>query len=337
MADARTGVLLMDYGGPSSVEELEAFIGSVLSDPAILPAPGPVRRLAARAIARRRAAAVAARYRAIGGGSPVPEEVGRLARAVGAALGPRFAVRPAYRHAAPAIPAVLAELVADGVTRAVALPLFPQHSWTTTGSCLAVLRGAAPALGVAVAEAPSFPTEEGFVAAVAQGVRERLTPGAHVLMVAHGLPRRNERRGDPYVGEVRRTAEAVAARLPRGTRWSLAFQSRVGPARWVRPYLDEELARLGGAGAPPVVVAPVAFAVENLETRWDLDREAASLAERLGLAGFARAPAPGRHPAFVDGLARLVRRAAEGAGWTAAGGRAIAVGDGSPDERREEE
>jgi ferrochelatase len=272
--------------------------------------------MAARVLARRRVAKVAARYEAIGGRSPVPEEVGRLADVMGAELGSRFEVRPAFRHLSPTIPGVLAELAAAGIDRAVALPLFPQRSWTTTDSCLAVLHDAAPALGVALAEVPSFPTAEGLVEAVAAGVNERLTPGAHVLMVAHGLPRRNERRGDPYVGEVRQTAEAVAALLPEGTPWSLAFQSRLGPAAWVQPYLEHELDRLGANGAPPVVIAPVAFGVENLETRWDLDHEAARRAEQLGLASFARAPAPGRHPAFARALVQLVHDAVAGAGWS---------------------
>ena len=102
-------------------------------------------------------------------------------------------------------------------------------------------------------------------------------------------------------------SEAVGARLD--APWSLAFQSRLGPVEWLRPYLEDEIAALGAAGVAHLVVAPVSFATENLETRWDLDREAADLAREAGIGRYDRAPAPG--PALAPVLAARVREVSQ--------------------------
>ncbi len=307
-------VLLMDYGAPASDEQVRPFIASLLADPAILPLPPGLRHGLAWFIAARRAPRVAVRYQAIGG-SPLPAAVSQLARAVDRRLGSEIAALPAYCHAAPRIGEVVAQLARDGCQRVVGLPLFPQRSWTTSDVCERLLERAAAREGLSVAMAPAFSKQPGLLSALAAGTLPLLGPGCHVLMVAHGLPERLEQRGDPYVTQVRRTAALLAAELPEGTAWSLAFQSRLGPAAWVRPYLEDEIQRLASEGLRHLVLVPLSFACENLETRWDLDTVAAEQARELGIARFDRCPAPAEQPAFLDLLAELARSTASQAGW----------------------
>jgi len=307
------GVVLMDYGGPEDLAGVARFLARLLGDPAILPLPPVIRPMVAHLIARRRTPHAMDKYRAIGGSSPLPAQVRALGSALGVHLGPDYLVRHAFRYCAPSPAQVVDELV-GAVDRAVVLPLFPQHSGATTDTCLRAFTAAATGSGLTWTAVPSFPEQTGFLDAVMEGTLPLVEDGCHVLFVAHGLPRRSVDRGDPYVDEVRRTADQLGSRLPTGTTWSLAFQSRLGPVEWVRPYLEDEIARLADEGIPALVVVPVSFVTENLETRYDLDIEAADLASSVGLATYRRAPAPGRSEALVAALADLVRAAAPGVG-----------------------
>jgi ferrochelatase len=305
---------LMDYGAPSTDGEVRPFIASLLSDPAILPLPWGLRQGLAQLIAARRAPKVMARYRQIGG-SPLPGAVRAIADGLSERMGPPFVVRVAFCHATPRVAEVVAELCDAGVDRVVGIPLFPQRSFTTSDICQRLLLAAAARSGVATAVAPDFALEPGYLEAMASGLRPRLRPGSHVLMVAHGLPQRLEAAGDPYPGRVRESAKALAALLPAEQPWSLAFQSRLGPAAWTGPYLEDELERLAGEGIDDLVLQPLSFASENLETRWDLDHVALSRAEALGMRRVDRAPAPGSEPLFLDMLATHARRVVRASGW----------------------
>jgi protoporphyrin/coproporphyrin ferrochelatase len=317
----RVAVLLMDYGAPSSDDEVRPFIGALLSDPGMLPLPWGPRQLLAWWIAWKRAGKVRDRYRAVGG-SPLPQAVGALACALGDRLGDSFAVRPAYCFAAPRIDAVVAELADEGVRRVLGVPLFPQRSTVTSDSCQRLLLAATRRHGLEAGLTRDFPTSDGLVDALADGLLPLVGQRTHVLMVAHGLPRRLAQAGDPYPERVRETAEALASRLPLGQPWSLAFQSRMGRAEWTGPYLEEQLERLAGEGVRELVLAPLSFAVENLETRWDLDHQATRLAEQLGMRRVARAPTPGAHPAFHDLLHALVHHGVRRSGWSIERGEA---------------
>ncbi len=312
----QVAVLLLDFGGPTSLDQVRPYLQRLMSDPAILPLPALLRPLVARQVAARRASSSAERYRLIGGRSPIHEQVQEQVRQLQQCLGPSYAVRHAFRHSPPFVEDVARQLSGEGLRRVVGLPLFPQRSWTTTGSCLQALDAALKQEGLELAAAPSFPEGEGFVDALAAFVLPLLSSDSYVLMVAHGLPRRSARMGDPYPGEVRATAQALGKRLPPGTEWSLAYQSRIGPVEWLRPYLEDEIPRLLKEGVRSLVVAPISFACENLETRYDLDLEARQLAESRGCLAYHRALTPGCHPRFLEQLATLARGAAQNAGWT---------------------
>jgi ferrochelatase len=209
---------------------------------------------------------------------------------------------------------------ADGVARAVAVPLFPHFSRTTTGSAFGLLERAAD--GLEVARVERYPDAAGYVEALCDRVREAIAmlpaeqrDTAPVLFSAHGLPESYIRRGDPYLDDVHVTVAAVTRALHLGTRAQLAFQSRVGPQRWLGPYTEEALDRLAEGGCTAVVVCPVAFTGEHIETLQEIDIVYRQRAEKRGIRHFARARTVGCHPAFVRALADLALGAARARGW----------------------
>ncbi|MFH1809814.1 MAG: ferrochelatase [Pseudomonadota bacterium] len=313
---ATLGIALTNMGGPADLAGIEPFLFNLLADPAMLGMPGWIRRPLAGLIARRRAPRVVERYRLIGGGSPVVRGSEQQAAAVEQALGGRALVRAVMRYTEPRAEVVLDAMRKAGVRRLIALPAYPQYSCTTTGSSVDELRVAAAARGLELQAGEAYATAPGYIDALAAGAVPWVNPGCHVLMTAHGLPERVIRAGDPYRDQVQQTAEALALRLPEGTPWSLAFQSRLGPVKWLTPYVEDEVARLAAQGCQALLTVPLTFAVENLETLYDLDRVAAEQAGRLGIAWYHRAPAPGCHPRFIEALAEVARSAAGRAGWS---------------------
>jgi ferrochelatase len=308
------GVVLLNLGAPESENDIPGYIRRLLSDRDVMPLPWPVRPLVAGMIARKRSGNVADHYRAIGGTSPLRAQTASQAEALGRALGRGFAVRFAMRHSAPRALQALSGLASAGVSRVVALPAYPQWTKSTSGSALRDLERAGRGIGVQVLRASSFPDAPGYIDALAAAALPLLTAGCHLLITAHGVPLRALEGGDPYLAEVSRTVAAVEKRMPPGTRCSLAFQSRVGRMPWTGPSLTEEVERLAGAGVRALVVLPISFVAENLETLYELDIELAAHARERGIPDFRRVPAPGCQPAFIAELARIARRAARETG-----------------------
>jgi protoporphyrin/coproporphyrin ferrochelatase len=192
----------------------------------------------------------------------------------------------------------------------VCLPLYPQCSTTTTGSSLAAWRDEARRQGLdrPMRAVESYPTAAGFVAAVAGAVEETLgaVANARLLLSAHGLPLKIVRAGDPYPGEIGKTAAAIVAALARpGLDWRVCYQSRVGPLAWLGPSIDDEIRRAGAEGVS-VVVAPISFVSEHSETLVELDRDYRRLAESCGVPAYHRVRTVGTDPRFIAALAELV-------------------------------
>lgn len=313
---SRVAVVLVNLGGPDGPDAVLPFLRNLFRDPAILRLPTLPRLLLAEWIARRRAPTARGIYAHIGGRSPIREQCEGQAAALAAALGDLGEVRVvvAMRYWRPRAAEVAAEVAAFAPERTVFLPLYPQFSTTTTASSLDEWCAVAGAPDVAIG---CYPQSPGFVEAQAGRIRpvwaQAEAVGApRLLFSAHGLPKRIADSGDPYAGHVRRSAAAIAAELGIGDgAWRVCYQSRVGRLEWIGPSTDEEIIRAGRDGVP-LVVAPVAFTSEHSETLVELDIEYAELARRHNVPGYFRAPTVGDDPAFIDGLARIVRAALEG-------------------------
>lgn len=325
---SKTAVILFNLGGPDSLEAVEPFLFNLFNDPAIIGAPSLIRRLLARFISKKRGPVAREIYAQIGGKSPLVEETDKQARALEQELGDGYRVFVAMRYWHPFAAQALQEARQWGAERVVLLPLYPQFSTTTSRSSLREWRKLAAAWPVPTEAVCCYPDEPGLVAAIADLIRPGYAQASasgkpRILFSAHGLPQSVVDKGDPYPKHVEQTARAVVAALGiPDLDWIVCYQSRVGPMKWIGPSTETELERAGEDGVP-VVVVPIAFVSEHSETLVELDIEYRHRAEGLGIPAYVRAPAVGHHPAFIVGLARLVRDPAglRGRGCAAAGQR----------------
>jgi protoporphyrin/coproporphyrin ferrochelatase len=331
------GLVVMNLGGPSSLDDVEPFLQRLFGDPDVIQLGwlSFLQPLLARMIAKRRGPLSRAAYQQIGGRSPIREETTAQANAVAAELVRRgVPVRPVVAMAAwhPFADEALRDLAAQGIDRAVALPLYPHESRATTGSSLNQLEHAraelaAPKTGtlagaIEIAAIKRYPDAEGYVQAVSDRVEEAIVklPPEHretapVLFSAHGLPESYIKGGDPYLDDIRITVETVTRRLKLGARAKLCFQSRVGPQRWLGPTTEAVLDELAEAKTPAVLVVPVAFTGEHIETLQEIDILYKERAQQAGITHFVRARTVGLHPAFISALADLVEATAHARGW----------------------
>ena len=322
----RTALLVINFGGPQRPGEVEPFLYELFRDPDVIPLPGPpaVGNAFADLICGRRWTKTVAQYAQIGGGSPLVPMTFAQAEALAATLraeGHDFSLHVGMRYTRPSIRQALQAIKAEGPARIVALALYPHFSFATMGSSYNELHRQLQALGMAadwpVVYAPAYPADPDYVGAVADTVREAvadLPPDAHphLLFSAHGLPVSFVTKGDPYPRHVQATVAAVVKDLGWKGPYGLAWQSRVGPARWLDPSTDDALRTLGATGCEAVVVVPVSFVGDHIETRFELDIEYREVAEEAGIRHWRRAAALDTRPRFVAALATQVRKALAG-------------------------
>jgi ferrochelatase len=312
----KIAIILFNLGGPDSLEAVQPFLRNLFSDPAILRVPSFIRGPLASFIARRRAPIAREIYGKIGGASPILGQTEAQARALEEALGAgdgeghewRGYVCMRYWH--PMTEATVRSVERFKPDRIVLLPLYPQYSTATTASSFKAWNDLAR-FKVPTAVVRDYPVEPGFIAASVALVKEGLAQVGdvprRVLFSAHGLPERVIKAGDPYQGQVEQSAKAIADTIG-GLDWSVCYQSRVGPLKWIGPSTDAEIAR-AGADRVSVVLYPLSFVSEHSETLVELDIEYRHLAEKAGVPAYIRVPTVGTHPLFIAGLARLVRDA----------------------------
>ena len=314
-----TSVILLNMGGPRNLAEVKPFLQAMFSDRRLIPLP--LKPLLAPLLANLRAPITRRRYARIGGASPLNEiarvQAEHLALELNADGGEQYRVTCAMRYTKPAIGDVLRSAELRGARQIAVLSMYPQFCQATTGSSLEELKR----ICRREAELPPlcvidrYFDDEGYLAAVEESVKqamERAGRDPFVLFSAHGVPKKSVLDGDLYVEETRHTAMGVASRLGlREEAWQLSFQSRLGPIRWVAPRTQDALRSLAQRGVERIVIVPISFTTENLETLYDLDIILVPLAQRLGIARVIRAPALNTSPAFIRALARIVRSADE--------------------------
>jgi ferrochelatase len=309
-------VVLLNLGGPDSLDAVQPFLFNLFNDPAIIGLPNPFRFAIAKLISTTRRKEASANYAHMGGCSPLRAETEAQASALEKVLADRLAgynakVFVAMRYWRP-FTADAAAAVADfAPAEVVLLPLYPQYSTTTTGSSIAAWRKAYRGKG-RVRTVCCYFDEPGLVAAHVHKIRETFRAagspmGLRLLFSAHGLPEKIIQNGDPYQSQVERTCEAVMAELGAGWDWQVCYQSRVGPMKWIGPSTPEAIKAAADEGLG-VLVVPIAFVSEHVETLVELDRDYAELAQALGCPVYLRAPALGTEPAFIEGLAHTVAR-----------------------------
>ena len=330
----KTGIALLNFGGPWTLSDVKPFLYRLFSNPAVLVGvPAPLRQALAFAIAQVKGPSSVESYRLIGGGSPQlmwteaqAEGLRRLFKSDADCGGGRarggadeVRVEVGMRSAEPSIETALRNLRDWGARRLVLLPLFPHFSTTTTGTCLEEAEAALRRLGWTPLkhEVKNWPDEPAYAALLRRTVEETLARAEaergdadepiHILFSAHSLPLRIVERGDTYPEDVRRTVEAVTEGLRHP--WSLCYQSRNGKMPWLQPYLEDELKRLASEGVRRVVVAPVSFVSDHIETLYELDLLYAEEARRAGLTHYYRARSFNGDPEFAAVLRAILREA----------------------------
>jgi ferrochelatase len=316
----KRAVVLFNLGGPDSPAAVRPFLFNLFRDPAIIGAPAVVRYPLAVFISRTREKLAQANYAIMGGRSPLLEETEAQRAALEAELTRRdpdmeTRVFIAMRYWKPFAAEAARAVAAFGPDETVLLPLYPQFSTTTTASSLRTWAQASRTAGV-TRTVCCYPEAPGLVDAIATEIRKVWDAAGRpqnirLLFSAHGLPQRVVDAGDPYRAQVDATAQAVAERVPELTDWRVCFQSRVGPLKWLEPSTDAEIRR-AAEDRKGVLIAPIAFVSEHVETLVELDHEYARLAGQLGMEIYLRARTPGVAPAFIAGLADAVETAAPG-------------------------
>ena len=328
---SRLAVVLFNLGGPDGPDAVRPFLFNLFRDKAIIGAPAPIRYPLAAFISATRTKGARANYAIMGGGSPLLPETRRQAEALEAELNRSEPDREsrvfiAMRYWKPFAAETAQAVAAWNPDEIVLLPLYPQYSSTTSESSLSdwerTYRGPGRTRTVCC-----YPTVEGLVEAHARAIRSAWEAGGRpeglrLLFSAHGLPENIVAGGDPYQVQIEATAAAVAARLPELPDWRISYQSRVGPLKWIGPATDDEIRRAGAEGRG-VIVSPIAFVSEHVETLVELDHEYAELAHEAGCPVWIRAATPSVDVDFIGALGGAVDRAlgrssgpAPDGGWT---------------------
>lgn len=346
MVDLPIAVVLMNMGGPASLDAVEPFLFNLFRDHDLIPLPLGFlwQRQFARMISRSRAKKVRDYYKLIGGRSPIGDITAEQARLLETRLnasggGRRFSCHVAMRYTPPFTRDAVEAARATGARTIVGLSLYPHMTTATTGSSLWELRrelcGKSPGAGaVELLEIDRWPAHPTYLDALAQQVRRGLEQfsessrgGVELLFSAHGLPESFIRKGDPYVRDLEETIAGVLRRLGGQRAWRLSFQSRAGKARWLEPATDDVLRLLARTGRSDVLAIPISFVSDHIETLYEIDLLFGGEAEELGL-NFKRAPSLNTEPLFIEALAQLVEERIAGASAAEASPKLGAAGSG---------
>ncbi len=329
----KLGILLVNLGGPGSQEEVEGFLKRLFGDPDIIRLPRAIRWLQApiaSTISKLRAPKTREAYKAIGGGSPIllwTEAQASILQSSLRGAGLDATVYVAMRYSRPNAADAEAAMTKDGIEVVAVLPLYPHYSFSTTESSLRELLPWLKSVPHTVV-GPSWHHRPGYVDAMAnlivreiQALPPPLTsaePLPQLLFSAHGVPVSYIEEGDPYKSEIESCVTNISFRVKQilkernsetSIEVSLAYQSRVGPVEWLKPYTDKALKSMGMSGVKSVVIVPISFVSEHIETLEEIDIRYAETAHSFGIWNFRRVPAPNTHPPFMADLSSMVLEA----------------------------
>ena len=317
MSDGKKiAVVMFQLGGPDTLAAVEPFLYNLFCDPDIINFPGSflARKPLAKLISTTRSKKVRHHYAEIGGGSPIRRLTNQQARAVEAALRPHIAARTmvAMRYWHPTTEAAISSLESAPFDELVLLPLYPQYSFATTGSSLKEWnRLYKPTTPVKVID--HFFDHPDYIAGIVariNGILQQLRhrEDVHLVFSAHGLPMSLIEKGDPYQGHIEATVKLVRELGAWPNPHVLCYQSRVGPQKWLQPSLTSTIELMAGEGIKRMLVVPLSFLTEHIETLYEINIEARNLAESLGVTDFHMMPALNDSPLLVRALADLVLR-----------------------------
>ena len=334
----RIGIVLLNLGAPESLTDIQPFLYNLFMDPAIieLPFKGIFRHLFAYFISQRRSRKLKADYQAMGGGSPLTRFSQQQADALKKRLDQHFStpasdiqcrVYLAMRYWQPSSEDTAKKMEKDGINKVILLPLYPQYSKTTTGASLAYWwtleqTGEFPAWSTSIVT--EYAIHPSYIQALSQrideGIRrfpEPIQDSIQLLFSAHGTPVTElKKRRDPYCCLIHSTVTAIMAFRHHDRQFHISFQSKIGRAQWLEPSTLNTVKKLGNNGVQGLLVVPVAFVSDHIETLVELDRQVRDEAETAGIQHYEVTEGLNSHPFFIDTLANLVYRQLQTAPFT---------------------
>ncbi|KAF5200192.1 Ferrochelatase-1 protein [Thalictrum thalictroides] len=325
VTENKVGVLLLNLGGPETLNDVQPFLFNLFADPDIIRLPRLFRFLQkplAQLISVLRAPKSKEGYASIGGGSPLRKITDEQAQALKMALEAKKLhanVYVAMRYWYPFTEEAVHQIKNDRITRLVVLPLYPQYSISTSGSSIRLLQSIfkedtyLSRLPVSIIQ--SWYQREGYIKSMANLIEKELKIFSRpeeviIFFSAHGVPVTYvEDAGDPYKDEMEDCISLIMNELKsRGidNNHTLAYQSRVGPVQWLKPYTDDVLVELGQKGVKNLLAVPISFVSEHIETLEEIDMEYRELALESGIENWGRVPALGCTSSFISDLADAV-------------------------------
>ena len=298
-------VLLLNMGGPNNIDEVKVFLTNMFNDKNIISAPKPIRKMIAWLITTSRLKEAKSNYAHLGGKSPIVGHTEKLVNALEQKIDAK--VEYVMRYTPPFSNEIL-ERVKDS-DEIYAIPLYPHYSSTTTLSSFEALYEEAKKMGIEhkIKTVDAYYKEPAYIQSIVERIKETLgdaDPSEYELVFsAHGLPQKIIDKGDSYQRHIRYTLYYARKELMQQKinfhNTHLAYQSRLGPMEWIRPYLEDKLKSLT---KKRVIIFPIAFTVDNSETEFELDIEYKEIADELGFEEYKVAKAPNDHPMFVEAL-----------------------------------
>lgn len=312
----KEAIVLLNMGGPNNLREVEIFLTNMFNDPAIIRTKSTfLRRLIAGIITLTRTEKSQEIYRSIGGKSPIVDHTVSLVEKLQSQIGPEVVVDFVMRYTPPMAQEVCAKLKQQGIQKVYLMPLYPQYSSTTTASSIDDFEITARSIGwfpitVEIKHFFTNPTyNECLLALIKDALGGDDSHEFELVFSAHGLPQKIVDQGDPYQRQVAAHVEIMKDIFHREGIYfrgvHLAYQSKVGPMKWLEPSLESMLHSLT---KKKVIIVPIAFTIDNSETDYELTIEYAEIAHELGFTQYRVARCPNDHPLFVQTLKELFEK-----------------------------
>ncbi len=305
----KIGIVLLNMGGPDSLDAVEPFLYNLFSDHDIIQIPRLIQKPVAFLVSKLRSKSTKKYYQAIGGKSPQKEQTLEQAKALQKSLGERYKVVVAMRYWHPFTEEALKELFKDEIEKIILLPLYPQYSSTTTGSSFNEFDRVFKEFKkeIPVVKVKEYYNHPLYIKAMVENIKEYLPEykDYHFLFSAHSLPVRVIEKGDPYKNQTEETVKQIMEYFP-DNEYSLAYQSKVGPVKWLEPMTDEMIKELAEKGVKKLAVIPVSFVSEHSETLYELDIQYGELAKEADIEDYKRIPTLKIYPVFIEALKDIV-------------------------------
>jgi len=306
-----TGVLLVNMGGPESSKQMRIFLKNMFKDPFILPYSKPIRCLLALIISYTRYKKSWEKYKLIGG-TPIVKATQKTVQRLQEKLGSKYKVSMAFSYSSPLIKKSCLQFIKEGIHDITIIPLYPQASYSTTSSVKADVEKAIPSKGqFNIRFIKEFYENELFIEFWSDLITKHITEFHYtrpfLLFSAHSIPQYLQDKGDNYPWAIALCSNRIAKKS--GLEYDFAYQSGMKRGKWLEPNTKDKLKELNESGKKEIILVPISFVNENLETLYDLDRDILPYANKdLGIKSISRVKIPEGSDSFINLLSDLIEQ-----------------------------